>query len=143
MAEPYHLKTTFKTKWGTFSFKRMPFRLIKVSATFQREMDITFCGLIGQSVLVYLNDVTIFSKRRSNHVCHLKQIFERCCKYEIFLNPKKSIFVVLKCTLLGHIIAKSGIKVDLERVKTIAQILFHVKKKAMQSFLGKIRRKGR
>lgn len=59
-----HLKTTFKIKWGTFPFKHMPFKLINVSATFQREMDITFCGLISQSVVVYLNNITIFSKRR-------------------------------------------------------------------------------
>ena len=47
VVEPYHLKTTFKTKWGTLSFKHMPFRLINVGAAFQREMDITFHGLIG------------------------------------------------------------------------------------------------
>lgn len=71
-------------------------------------------------------------------MCHLKQIFEQYRKYGIFLNPKKSIFGVLKCTLLGHIIAKNGIKFDLKRVKTIAQILLPVNKKDMQSFPGTI-----
>jgi len=67
-----------------------------------------------------------------------KKIFERCCKYGNSLNPKKIIFDVSEVTLLGHIIAKSGIKLDPERIKTIAQIPFPVNNKVMQSFLGKI-----
>ena len=72
------LKTTFRTKWGNFAYRRMPFGLINVGAMFQRAMDITFCGLIGRSVVVYLDDVTIFSKKREEHAFHVKHIFE-CC----------------------------------------------------------------
>ena len=52
-------------------------------------MDIAFKELIGQSVVVYLDDVTVYSKKRSDHLHHLKQIFERCLKYDIYLNPNK------------------------------------------------------
>ena len=92
----------------------MPFGLINARATFQREMDITFWGLIGHSVVVYLDDVTIFSKKREDHVFDLKHIFYRCGKYGISLNPKKSIFPVLEGKLLGHIISKKGIPIDPE-----------------------------
>ena len=64
VAEEDMLKTTFRTKWGTFSYKRIPFGLINAGAIFQRAMDIAFCSLIGRSVVVYLYDVTIFSKKR-------------------------------------------------------------------------------
>lgn len=138
VVEPDHLKATFRTKWGTFSFKRMTFEIINVGATFQRVIDIAFHGLIGQSIVVYLDDVIVFSKRRSDNVHHLKQIFEQCLKYEIYLNPLKIIFDVSEGTLLGNIIAKSGIKVDPKRVKAITQIPLLVNKKAMQSFFGKI-----
>ena len=77
-AEEDRLKTTFRTKWGTFAYRRMPFGLINAGATFQRAMDIAFRSLIGCSVVVYLNDVNIFSKKREEHALHLKQIFERC-----------------------------------------------------------------
>ena len=60
VAEEDRLKTTFRTKLGNFAYIRMPFGLINVGATFQRAMDIDFRGLIGHSVVVYLNDVTIF-----------------------------------------------------------------------------------
>ena len=72
VAKPDLLKTTFRTKWGTFMFRPMPFGLINASATFQRAMDITFRGLIGKSVVVHLDDVTVFSKHRSDHLHHLK-----------------------------------------------------------------------
>ena len=78
--------------WGIFSYKRIPFGLINAGATFHRAMDIAFQGLIGHSVVVYLDDVTVFSKKREDHVFHLKHIFDRCRKYDIALNPKKSIF---------------------------------------------------
>lgn len=116
----------------------MPFGLINVGATFQREMHIYFRGLIGQSMVVYLDDVKMPSKRRSNHLHYLKKIFECCRKYGVSLKPNKSIFVVFEGNLLGHIITKSGITVDTEQMKAITQVLLPNSKKAMQSFLGKI-----
>ena len=71
-----------------------PFRLINARATFQRAMHIAFHGLIGCSIVVYLDDVTIFLKKREEHAFHLKQIFKRCQKYGISLNPKKCMFAV-------------------------------------------------
>lgn len=93
---------------------------------------------MGQSVVVYLDDVTIFSKKRSDHLHHLKHIFERCRKYGISLNPKKSIFAVSEANLLGHIISKNGIIVDPDHVKSIAHIPHPSTRKGMQSFLSKI-----
>ena len=78
VVEEDRLKTTFRTKWGVFAYRRMPFGLINARATFQRAMDIAFRGLIGHSVVVYLDDVTIFSKKREEHAFYLKQIFEHC-----------------------------------------------------------------
>jgi len=92
-SEPDRLKTTFCMKWGMFAFRKMWFGLVNAGATFQCAMDITFRALIEQSVVVYLDNVTMLSKKRSDHLCHLKKIFEWCHKYGIFLNPKKSLFV--------------------------------------------------
>ena len=65
VAKEDRLKTTFRTKWGNFAYRRMPFGLINDGATFQRAMDIAFHGLIGWSIVVYLDDVTIFSKEKN------------------------------------------------------------------------------
>ena len=95
------LKTTFRTPWGTYAYRKMPFGLINAGATFQREMDIAFRGLIGQFVVIYLDVITFFSKNRADHLTHLRRVFERCRKYGISLNPKKSIFAVIEGNLLG------------------------------------------
>ena len=84
------LKTTFRTKWGTYAYDKMPFRLINVGSTFQWAMDITFRGLINKSMVFYLDDITIYSKNWEVQVPHLKAIFERCRWYGISLNPKKA-----------------------------------------------------
>ena len=75
VAEEDRLKTTFRTRWGTFTYRRMPFGLINAGAMFQRAMEIAFRGLIGRSAVVYLDDITIFSKRRQEHTFHLKAYF--------------------------------------------------------------------
>ena len=76
VAKEDHLKTTFQTKWGTYDYDKMPFGLINVGATFQWAMDFAFKCLINKSVVVYLKDITVYSKNREDHVPHLKAIFE-------------------------------------------------------------------
>ena len=102
------LKTTFRTKWGTYAYQKMPFGLINAGATFQREMDIAFKGLINKTIVVYLDDITMFSKKMFNHLHDLKQIFECCRRYGISLNPKKSFFALNQGKLLGFIVSKYG-----------------------------------
>lgn len=53
------LKTMFRTKWGTYSYQKIPFGLMNAGATFYRAMDIAFKGFINKTVVVYLNDITI------------------------------------------------------------------------------------
>lgn len=65
-------KTTFTTKWGTFSFQRMPIGLSNFGATFQRAMDHAFGELINKIILIYLYDIIVFSKSRKDHLDHAK-----------------------------------------------------------------------
>jgi len=124
------LKTTFRTKWGTYAYQKILFGLINARATFQREMDIAFKGLINKSLIIYLDDITLFFKKRSNHLHDLKQIFELCRRYGILLNPKKSFFALNQGKLLGFIISKDGIYIDPDRIKEIFDIPFPHNKKS-------------
>lgn len=85
-------KTTFTTRWGTFSYERMPFGLISVGATFQRGMHIAFDDLIGVILQVYLDDLTVHSQFCEDHFSHLCQVFIHCRKYGMSLNPNKYFF---------------------------------------------------
>jgi hypothetical protein len=80
-------KTTFITHWGNFAYERMPFGLSNVGATFQRAMQIDFDDLIEKINHIYLDDVTVYSKNRSDHFGQLRKVLMRCRKFGISLNP--------------------------------------------------------
>ena len=82
-------------------------------------MDFAFKELISKVIEIYQDDLTVFLKERSDHISHLRQVFIRCRKYGISLNPAKSIFGVDEGKLLGHIISMDGVKVNLEKVEAI------------------------
>jgi hypothetical protein len=107
--EDDQLKTAFTTPWGTYKYLRISFGLTNTWATFQCAMDYAFRDFIGKLIEIYLDDLTSISKKREQHIQHLRTIFQRCREYGISLNPKKSIFGVDKGKLLGHIISKDGI----------------------------------
>ena len=85
-------KTSFTTPWGTFMYVKMPFGLMNTGVTFQRAMDISFLADIGYFIIIYLDDITVFSKTDKENLIHLRKVFEKCRKYGLSLNPKKTIF---------------------------------------------------
>jgi hypothetical protein len=68
-------------------------------------MDMAFMGEKDKFMVIHLDDITIFSKSDDEHLQHLEQIFRKCRRYGISLNPKKSHFLMPKEKLLGHIIS--------------------------------------
>jgi hypothetical protein len=87
---------------------------------------------------IYQDYLIVFSTDISDHIGHLRQVFERCRRYSISLNPTKSVFGVDEGKLLGHIICTDGVKIDPKRVDAIKTVSFPQTKKALQSFLGQI-----
>ena len=116
----------------------MSFGLINAGATFQRAMDIAFKGLVNKSVVIYLDDIIVYSQKCGNHLRDLKQIFQCCQRYGISLNPKKSFFALSEGKLLGFVVSKSRVHIDPDRIKEISEIPLPHNKKAMQSFLRQI-----
>jgi hypothetical protein len=122
MSPSYQLKPTFSTPWGTYAYRKMPFGFINVGATFQRAMDISFHGIINQSVVVYLDDVIVFSKNKKDHLSHLRAVLERCHKFNISLNPKKLVFAVEQGKLIEFIVSKYGMIIDPERTQALSNL---------------------
>ena len=131
-------KTTFTMPWGTFMYSKMPFGIMNVGATFQRAMDIAFSEEKDKFVVIYLDDITVFSKIDEKHLQHLERVFLKCLKFGVSLNPKKPHFTLEEGKILGHIISKDGIKIDPARVEAIGQIALPRSKKEVQSFIGKV-----
>lgn len=87
-------KVSFTTPWGMFMYDKMFFGLMNVGATFQRDMDITFMGGREKFIIIYLDDMSVFSKSDEGHLDHLRQVFLKCRKFSLSLNPKKSFFAL-------------------------------------------------
>eukprot|EP00253_Pinus_taeda_P035280 PITA_35280 len=131
-------KTAFTTQWGTFHYAKMPFGLKNAGATFQRAIDMAFANEKDVFLVFYLDDLTVFSNSDEEYLYHLKVVFQKCRKYGISLNPKKSLFAMDEGKLLGHIISKDGIRVDPACVEAIQKIEQPRNKKEIQSFNGKM-----
>jgi hypothetical protein len=131
-------KTTFTTPWDTFMYAKMPFGFMNAGETFQRAMDIAFDDEKDKFIVIYLDDITVFSYSDDEHLKHLRRVFQKCRKFGISLNPKKSNFGMQEGKLLGHVISKEGIKIDPNRVEAILKIGTPRSKKEVQSFLGRV-----
>src|SRR5271156_2358562 len=97
----------------------MLFKLNNVGATFQRGMDFSFSDMKKKIIGMYLDDLTMFSKKRVDHINDLRRVLQRCREDRISLNPKKLVFCMTEGKLLGHIVSQEGIRIDLERVRAI------------------------
>ena len=129
-------KTAFICPWGTFAYKKMPFGLKNVGATFQRAMSYAFHDL-KSFVDAYLDDLAAHSKKREEHPIHLRKIFERCRRYNIRLNPHKCVFCVTSGRLLGFIVSKNGIMIDPFKVEAILKLPPPRNIRQLQSLQGK------
>jgi ABC-type uncharacterized transport system substrate-binding protein len=98
-------------------------------------MDIEFVDEKDKFIVIYLDDIMVYSTSDKKHLEHLKKVFQKCKKFGILLNPNKSHFRVEEGKLLGHIISKEGIKIDPSRVEGILKINTpHNKKKCNPSW---------
>jgi len=134
VGEGDRFKTAFASPWGTYAYVCIPFGLINAGATFKRAMDYAFSDIINQFLVVYQDDITVFSKHRSNHIAHLRKVFDKCREFKISLNPNKSLFGVTEDKLLGHIVSKEGVRIYPDRVESIQHIPLPRNKKVVQSF---------
>ena len=101
-----------------FEYRKIPFGLKNVGATFQRATNFSFHDL-KNIIEVYLDDLDAQSRMRVRHPYHLRLVFERCHRYQIQLNPHKCIFYLKVGRLLGFIVSKEGIRADPLKVEAI------------------------
>ena len=101
-------------------------------------MDIDFSNEKDVFLVVYLDDLTMFSGSDDEHLHHFRVVFQRCRKFGISLNPKKIIFAMDEGKLMGKIISKDGIHIDPSKVEAIQHIDLPRNKKEIQAFNGKM-----
>ena len=94
--------------------------------------------MIHDFVEDYVDELVVKSKKKEDHLKHLKQVFERCRKYELKMNPLKCAFGVAKGKFLGFSVDKEGMKVDQDEVKAILTMEPPKNLNQIREFIGKI-----
>ena len=102
-------KTTFTCPYGTFTFRRMPFRLCNALGTFQRCMMAIFSDMVEQTIEVFMDDFSMLGKSFDNCLENLRQTLIRCEETNLVLNWEKCHFMVKEGIVLGHRISERGI----------------------------------
>uniref|UniRef100_A0A3P9MEE5 Gypsy retrotransposon integrase-like protein 1 n=1 Tax=Oryzias latipes TaxID=8090 RepID=A0A3P9MEE5_ORYLA len=129
-------KTAFTTPLGLFEFNRMPFGLCNAPATFQRLMQQCLSRQLSESLLVYLDDIIIYSPDFSSHLQDLEGVFERLRHHGLKLRLDKCKLLQQEVKFLGHIVDKQGVKPDPEKLSAVQDWPPPTTIKQVRSFLG-------
>ena len=132
-------KTAFTSRYGTYEFLVMPFGLTNAPATFQTAMNALFTSWLDVFVIVYLDDILIYSATQEEHLKHVHQVMERLTTYKWYCKMKKCEFATTSVEYLGHIVSNGQIAIDPDKMKAVTDWKIPFKNVTeVQSFLGLI-----
>ena len=103
-------KAAFSTRTGLWEWEVLPFGLTSAPSTFERLMETVLRGLHWRTLLIYLDDIIIFSSDYEEHLSRLDEVFQRLIKAGLKLKPSKCNLMKSETLYLGHIVGKDGIK---------------------------------
>lgn len=129
-------KTTFKTHHGHFEFRVMPFGLTSAPATFQGCLNNILSPLLRKFVLVFVDDILIYSKTLSDHVQHLQSVLQILTKHQLKVKSSKCSFAQQRLAYLGHIVSPNGVSTDEEKIQVVRNWPTSTCVKELRGFLG-------
>ncbi|GKD14022.1 putative reverse transcriptase domain-containing protein [Tanacetum coccineum] len=112
-------KTAFRTRYGHYEFQVMPFGLTNASAVFMDLMNRVCKPFLDKFVIMFIDDILIYSRNKVKHEGHLKQILELLKKEELYAKFSKCNFWLSKVQFLAHVIDREGIHVDPAKIESI------------------------
>ncbi|WJZ84253.1 hypothetical protein VitviT2T_003866 [Vitis vinifera] len=129
-------KTTFQTRYGHYEFLVMPFSLTNVPAAFMDLMNRVFKPYLDQFVVVFIDDILVYSKIWEEHERHLSIVLQTLRDKQLYAKLKKCEFWLDKVSFLGHVVTKDGISVDPGKVDVVSNWRRPNTVTEIQSFLG-------
>lgn len=131
-------KTAFRTRYGHFEFLVLPFGLTNAPATFMHLMHEIFRPHLDNFVLVFLDDILIFSKTLEEHKQHVEQVLELLRKNKLFAKESKCELFQERVEFLGHIIDSQGVHMMEDKIKGITEWPILKSVEDVRSFLGTV-----
>jgi hypothetical protein len=129
-------KTSFRTHYGSYEWLVMPFGLTNTPAMFQRFVNTVFADILDVCVIVYLDDILIYSADKASHKEHVREVLCRLRKHGLYAKPEKCEFHTESTEYLGYLLSPSCLTMSLDKVQTIQDWPEPRKVKDIQSFLG-------
>ena len=129
-------KTAFKSKEGLFEWLVMPFELTNSLATFMRMMNDVLRPFINSFLVVYLDDILVFSKTWEEHLQHVEQVLSTLQDHGLYANKEKCYFGIKSIKYLGYVIDSEGVHVDPEKIQVIKDWPAPRNLTELRSFLG-------
>jgi len=129
-------KTAFRTRRGQYEYLVMPFGLTNAPAVFQRFINFVLNDFINKFVVVYLDDILIYSRTLEEHKEHVKAVLKALKENHLLVNLEKCLFHVKELEFLGHVISGKFIKTDPKKLEAVLSWPEPTTVKQVQSFLG-------
>ena len=129
-------KTAFTTRYGLYEFTVMSFGLTNAPAYFMYTMNKVFMDYLDKFVVVFIDDILVYSKSEEEHEDHLRLVLQKLRNNQLYAKYSKSAFWLRKVSFLGHVISNGGIVVDPSKVEDVLKWSPPQSVSEIRSFLG-------
>ena len=136
MAEDSIAKTAFTTRYGLYEYVVMPFGLCNAPATFMAMMNNILRSELDKSVIVFLDDILIYSATQEQHILDVRRVFSILQQHKLYVKLSKCEFGTKQCEFLGHIVGGGNIAMSPGKVKTVNEWPIPKSISELRQFLG-------